>query len=141
MSSKFYRLIEHTADIGIKVRGVNQRQLFANAARAMFDIMAGKKKAGRASLKTPVTIRLDAANVEVLFHDWLNELVSLAAVKYVIFCDFKFKTLTAERLEAIAFGCDAGAYAMRTEIKAVTYHQLRVRKIRSGWSAEVIFDV
>ncbi|MFH1640350.1 MAG: archease [Candidatus Omnitrophota bacterium] len=41
---KNYELIEHTADIGIKVKGKDLNQLFRNFALAMFDIIAEKKK-------------------------------------------------------------------------------------------------
>ena len=38
-----YEIIEHTADIGIKVKGSDLKELFKNTAVAMFDIMAEKQ--------------------------------------------------------------------------------------------------
>jgi SHS2 domain-containing protein len=32
-------------------------------------------------------------------------------------------------------------HLIKTEIKAVTYHQLAVEKTKAGWKARVIFDV
>ena len=34
-----------------------------------------------------------------------------------------------------------GRHAIRTELKAVTYHQLEAKQETDGWSAQVIFDV
>ena len=36
---------------------------------------------------------------------------------------------------------DFKRHRLKTEIKAVTYHQLKVQKVKDTWQAEVIFDV
>ncbi|MBW2625760.1 MAG: archease, partial [Deltaproteobacteria bacterium] len=36
---------------------------------------------------------------------------------------------------------DAEIHTMKTEIKAVTYHQLEVVEDDQGWQAQVIFDI
>jgi len=138
---KDYEIIEHTADIGIRVKGPDLKELFIKAAAAMFDIIAEKKSYSEAHQQQSLTLTLNAENREELFVNWLNELLSLYAIKENIFCDFRFKFLDEHNLQAEVFGCDINDYKVNTEIKAATYHQLRIEQTGSNWEAEVIFDV
>lgn len=139
---KNYELLEHTADIGIRVKGSDLKELFKNVALAMFDIIA-EKKSPVAIRKPPVkiTIKQKAENLEELFINWLNELLSISATKELIFCDFKITKLTENNLEATVSGIPIENYRINTEVKAATYHELKIAKTESGWEAEVIFDV
>jgi len=140
---KKYTLIEHTADIGIRVKAKNLKELFKNTALAMFEIMAEKKP--NTENRTPrtenVIIKQKADNLEELLVNWLNELLSLSATKELIFFKFKINKLDKNNLEAEVSGYEIKNYKVNTEIKAATYHQLKLEKNPSGWSAEVIFDV
>lgn len=141
MKNKSYELIEHTADIGIRIKGKDLKELFKNAACAMFDIIAEKISRKKSLAQAKYTIIQKADNLDELFIDWLNELLSLSATKEKIFCEYKFKRLDERNLEAVVFGCDIKDYKINTEIKAATYHELKLKKTDSGWIAEVIFDV
>jgi SHS2 domain-containing protein len=143
MISKNYELIEHTADVGIRVRGKNLKELFIIAALSMFDIIAERKSGARSeeSGAQKFMVRQKAESLEELFVNWLNELLSLSATKEKFFCGFKFKRLDERRLEAEVWGCDIKDYKVNSEIKAATYHELKLEKTKSGWEAEVIFDV
>ena len=116
---KNYELIEHTADIGIKVRGKDLKELFKNSALAMFDII-GEKKLPATSHKLPfkrIIIKKKAENLEELFINWLNELLSLSATKEKIFCAYKFKSLNEHSLEAEAVGCGIKDYKINILLK------------------------
>ena len=56
---KNYELIEHTADVGIRVKGDDLEGLFANAALAMFDVMAeaGNEEAEKKEIKIEIEIK------------------------------------------------------------------------------------
>ena len=140
---KNYELIEHTADIGIRVKGSDLRELFRNAAAAMFDIMAQKKPyiVHRTPYIDKIIVKQKAEDLEELFVNWLNELLSLSAIKEKIFSDFTFRKLDAHNLEAVAMGEDIKNYKVNTEIKAATYHELKLEQAKTGWQSEVIFDV
>jgi SHS2 domain-containing protein len=138
-----YELIEHTADVGIRVRGKDLKELFENAAQAMFDIVAQKNP--KSEIRNPksenIIVKQKAENLEELFVSWLNELLSLSAVKEVIFEDFNIKKIDEKNIEASITGTPVENYKINTEIKAATYHELTIKKVDSGWQAEVIFDV
>jgi SHS2 domain-containing protein len=137
---KNYELIEHTADIGIRVKGKELKDLFRNAALAMFDIIAEKDKTAPAGQKR-IKIEQSADDPEELFINWLNELLSLSATKELIFSDFRIDKFDGKHLQATACGCDVGNFKVNAEIKAATYHGLEIKKNNSGWQASVIFDV
>ena len=137
---KNYELIEHTADIGIRVRGKGLKEIFSNTALAMFDIISERKDKIPAAPKR-IKIAQKADNLEELFINWLNELLSLSAAKEVIFSDFKIDKLDKNSIEAIATAEDVNNYKVNVEVKAATYHQLKLAQSPSGWEAEVILDV
>jgi SHS2 domain-containing protein len=138
---KNYELLEHTADIGIRVAAQDLPGLFRAAALAMFDITAERKTQIEESAKKEITIRLKTEDLEELLISWLNELLSLSSVKGLIFSEFRFAKLEKCSLEAVAAGEDISNYQVNAEIKAATYHQLRIEETKSGWQAEIIFDV
>jgi SHS2 domain-containing protein len=67
--------------------------------------------------------------------------LSLSATKDLYFFDFEIKELSNKSIKAIAKGCEAKDYKINTEIKAATYHELKLEKENGGWKGEVIFDV
>ena len=148
MAVNNYEFIEHTADIGIIVKGKDLKDLFKNAALAMFEIIAEKKTEVK-NRKSPheaeevrkYVVKQEADNLEELFINWLNELLSLSATKELIFSDFQISKLDKNKLEANAIGSCMKNYRMNTEIKAATYHGLEIKQNCSGCEAKIIFDV
>jgi len=137
---KPYELIDHTADIGIKAYGQDQKELFKNAAFAMFDIMADLQ-----GLKTSVTvdIKKEAPNAEELLVVWLDELLYNFYTKGIIFSNFDIIELDNTHIVAKAHGRHVGENRSRlkTEIKAATYHELKIENKDNLWQTQLIFDV
>lgn len=138
---KDYELLEHTADIAIKVKGDSLEALFKNAAVAMFDIMAEYIPGKKTSRAEKLLIKKEAANLEELFISWLNELLYHTMTKGKIFCEIMFKNLDEHGLKAVVGGKDMINYKIKTEIKAATYHELEIKKVGPSWQAKVVFDV
>ncbi len=132
--------MEHTADVGIRVKSSSLEGLFRDAGLAVADLSTEKQKTFN-SEKHKIVILQKAANVEELFVNWLNELLSASAAEALIFEDIKINQINEQFVDAIAIGSDMRNYKTNIEIKAATYHQLKVQKIGSHWQAEVIFDV
>ncbi|PIQ90197.1 MAG: hypothetical protein COV71_05750 [Candidatus Omnitrophica bacterium CG11_big_fil_rev_8_21_14_0_20_41_12] len=137
---KNYEVLEHTADIGIRVKSSSLEGLFRNAGLAIKDISAEKQKT-LIPEKHKIVITQKADNREELFVNWLNELLSLSAAEALIFEDIKINQINEQFVDAIAVGSDIRNYKTNIEIKAATYHQLKVQKTGSHWQAEVIFDI
>lgn len=135
-----YELIDHTADVGIRVRAKSLGELFEKAAYAMFDILADLNLVAE---REAIHLRLEALTVEDLFVKWLRELLYRYETDEVIFKSFHVKNIDENSMEAEAGGerLDLNRHPVNTEIKLVTYHQLEVRRDSQGWKAQVIFDV
>jgi SHS2 domain-containing protein len=137
---KRYEEIPHTADIAIRVNGSALKELFSNAAFGMFDIIAdleGLKK------ELSVAIHVEAATDEELLVSWLDELLYNFYTKGIIFFDFDIKELEGGKLAARVHGRAVGKNRnrLKTEIKAVTFHDLNIKKTDNGYSVEIVFDV
>lgn len=140
MKNQPFEILEHTADIYLRIKGQSLKDLFRNAGLAIFQIASRRQfTKDPHQIRFPITQTAD--NIEELFINWLNELLSLSSAKEVIFHDFKINKLNETELKAIAIGSNIINYKVNIEIKAATYHQLKVEKTDDGWQAEVILDV
>ena len=137
---KNYEVFEHTADIGLRIKGKELKGLFANAGLAIFEI-SSQKQFTVSKAHTEIRIKLKADNLEELFINWLNELLSLSSAKGLIFHRIKINSIEGNSLEAVAVGNDIANYKVNTEIKAATFHQFKLKQNEAGWLAEVILDV
>lgn len=137
---KRYEQFPHTADIGVRIFGRDMRELFENAAFAVFDIAADLE-----GLECDVEedFELAADSCEVLLVSWLDELLYKFYTSHIIFSRFEITELTDRSLKAKAFGRDIGRNRnrLKTEIKAATYSDLAIKKSEDGYSAEIILDV
>ena len=138
--SNNYQIIDHTADLGLHVFGSNPEDLFATAARAMFEIIADIE-----SVKTAesLTLRVQGADWPDLMVNWLRELLYLWSGKELMVSSTQIMSLSDREIKAIVGTepFDPDRHRIRTEIKAVTYHQIRVDCRSTGWQARIIFDV
>ena len=135
-----YEQFPHTADIGVRAYGRTLKELFENAAFAMFDIIADLE-----GLKGTVTqeVTLKAPNREELLVAWLDELLYNFYTRSVIFSEFDIKELADDHLKALVRGRPAGQNKnrLKTEIKAATYSGLKIKEVDGVFSVEIIFDV
>lgn len=137
---KRYEVIDHTADIGLRAYGKNIEELFVNAAFGMFDIITELEKVAPAIF---VEIQVEASGWEELLVAWLRELLFRYHSEEILFKDFEIEKLSKAQMKAKAGGekIVAEKHELKTEIKAVTYHELKVERVGSEWVAQVIFDV
>ncbi|MCJ7514383.1 MAG: archease [Dehalococcoidia bacterium] len=137
---KPFEVIEHTADIGIVAYGADIKQVFANAALGLFNLMADLD-----NLKEGVKreIELSAEDVEVLLVEWLNELIYITEVEHIIFKRFEINEFSNTRLKATCFGekIKPGQHKLKREIKAATYHMLKLNKEDGSYKVQIIFDI
>ncbi len=140
---KEFEILEHTADIGIAAYGKTKREVFINAAKGMFEIIAGENRNLKENFYDK--IKLEADNLEDLLFAWLNELLYISETKLVILSKFKVKELSDYQIKAEVEGMKINPPSVKIEreIKAVTYHRLEIKKDgESGlWKAQIIFDI
>jgi SHS2 domain-containing protein len=137
---KDFEFIDHTADIGITAYGADMKQVFANAARGLFSIITNLDNV--ASTKK-LDIQVTAPDREALLLQWLNELIYLFEVKETLFNRFDITTITDTEIKAIGYGekINLTKHEFKTQVKAATYHMLKIEQNEDGYRAQVIFDV
>jgi len=135
-----FEILDHTADIGIIVYGEDLKALFENAGEAFFHLITDMKRVRR-SVRRRIEIRKES--LERLMVDWLSELLYLHDVEYLLFREFKIESVGEDGLRAVVRGepFQKGVHVIKTEVKAVTYHQIEVRKENGKWRAQIIFDL
>jgi len=137
---KDFDVIEHTADIGIAAYGADLKQVFANAARGLFSLIT---ELDAISEKNIYHIQVTAPDREALLLQWLNELIYRFEVKEMLFHRFTINTLTNTELKATGYGekIDLAKHELKIQVKAATFHMLKIEQNNDGWEAQVIFDV
>jgi len=137
---KPFEIIDHTADIGIIAYGTDIKQIFANAALGLFSLMAELDDIKEDAQRDLV---LSAEDEEVLLVEWLNELIYIFDVEHIVFKRFEIDKLSGNQIKARCFGqkIKPGQHKLKREIKAATYHMLRISKSNSNYEVQVIFDI
>ena len=137
-----YETFDHTADLGLRIKAPDLNTLFEEAARALFAVVV--QDLDTVQPATCLEITLPADDLEYLFFDWLKGLLYHFDAEHMLMSKFKV-AVDAQGLKAQAWGepMDRSRHVMEHEVKAITYHALKVEKGEGddGWLAEVIVDI
>src|SRR5207253_10191876 len=137
---RMFETFEHTADLGLRIRAADLDMLFAEAAQALFSVIV--EDLGTVRPLQSVEVRLEGDDHGYLLFDWLKELLYHFDAEHLLFGKFDVK-FVGNGLTAIAWGepLDRNRHVLEHEVKAITYHGLRVEEVEGGWEAEVIIDI
>lgn len=135
-----FRILDHTADVGFEAFGSTLPEVFENAARAMAHLIAD-----------PATIQpVEGVQIEVqgtdpadLLVNWLSEILFRHDAERWLFCDFRVEILDDHAASGVAWGekIDLARHRTNLMVKAITYHQLSLQQMASGWRARVYVDI
>jgi SHS2 domain-containing protein len=138
MSRARWEHFPHDADVGVRGFGATPAEAFAQAALALTAV------ATRARIEplSPLEVRCEAPDLELLFVDWLNAIIYEMAVRRMLFARFDVR-IEGTELQATLWGepVDVARHAPACEPKGATYTALRVAQESEGWSAACIVDV
>jgi SHS2 domain-containing protein len=132
--------VDHTGDAGIWVRAADRKELFARAAWGMFSLVTD---VDAIRLIDVDDIELEATDRFSLMVRWLSELNYRHVTENRLFGKFEIIDIDEESLTAVVRGerLDPARHHIFTEIKAVTFHEMRLERGEKGWEAQIIFDV
>lgn len=135
-----YRIFSHTADVGLFVRGKTRADLFKSAADGMVSIFSDPEKFNP---KKRVRLSVFSEDWESLLVDWLHEILYYFTVKKTGFVKFKINKISPFSIRAEGYGekINLKKHSVFKEIKAVTRHNLKIRKTKSGYTVKIIFDI
>lgn len=135
-----YAFFEHTADLGLRVESPDLDTLFREAAEGLFAMIAEGFEPGLAT--RGLEYRIDGERRDYLLFDWLNELLYTFESERLLLGRFEVR-VDRQGVRAAAAGqrLDESRHRLLHEVKAITYHQLKVERAGTGWLAEVIVDI
>jgi len=134
-----YAFIEHTGDMGVDLEAPTLEALFETAAEALFAILVE----GEAADRPAASMVVEASDREALLVEWLNELLYLHTVGGWVLRHYRVRLQGETRLRADVGGerLDPEKHQARCEVKAATFHGLRLLHEGGVWRGRVIFDV
>jgi SHS2 domain-containing protein len=144
---KNYEILEHTADLKIKVFGRTKEELFLNAVLALVDCLKPATKSlwqkiyhRRFFATAKRKLKISSSDLETLLVDFLSEVLYLIQTNKEVYDEVKFDKLLDNELEAELSGKKAESFG--EDIKGVTYHSLKIeQKPDKTWEAIILFDI
>jgi protein archease len=134
-----FEIVEHTADTAIRGWSPNLDTLFAVMAEGLFKVIGGD-----ATISTHQTrsVHLEAENPSELLHDWLETLNTLHQIHGELYARFEL-AIEQNRLRGVVHGgpLQQATGELGTEVKAVTWHDLRIQHTPGGLEAYVLLDI
>jgi len=135
-----FEILEHPSDLGIEAYGVTMAETFRNAARGLMSVIAGTSVIEPEEERSISIIGLDREN---LFVRWLTEILFLYDAEKFLTTDVTFAIINDTSLHATILGqkYDAKIHELKLDVKAITYHKLKIENIENNWTARVFVDI
>lgn len=134
-----YRFVDDlTSDVLFEAYGNDLKELFSNAASALFSVICQIEKI-RPKLERDVEVK--GSNVEELMFNWLQELISLVDTEEVFLSKFEISEISDKHLKAKCYGEGITKRKGGTLVKGVTYHKFGIEKTDKGYKATVSLDI
>ncbi len=133
------RFLSHTADIKFIARARTQSELFNECARALACYVLGVKRAPRATKHRRVSLK--GGNAEALLYSFLEELLYFIEVKNVLVTDAKLTFSEGKLSGTLGYVSIAHNRNALRSIKAPTFAEMYVKKLKDSWKAQVVLDV
>ena len=134
--SSGFREVEHTADLCLLVWGKSLGELFVEAIKGLYSI-------SRVTLQESNDFEVEIISFEE--NDLESLLISvLSECNYLLQNDKKRLLVQSIRIEnhSLELSCFIQKVEhFEREIKAVTYHNLKIMKSTNGYSVQIVFDV
>ena len=136
-----FQTFDHTADLGLRIRASDLNTLFSDAGLALASIVVEDPTAVRPGLRLQVDLPAD--EIEYLLFDWLRAILHHFESDHFLLARCEVRVSATAGLQAVLEGetFDAARHELSHEVKAITYHDLRVEQTADGWLAEVIVDI
>ncbi|MCX8163409.1 MAG: archease [Candidatus Micrarchaeota archaeon] len=138
----YYKFLEHSADIKIKGVGRNFKQALSQVFYAVRKFLTSKNnfKIKKSSLQK-IKIKEKGENEKELVFNFFVALIAECDIRQSLPIYLKIKKYQPKKYEIEAEVYLSNKIKQKDQIKAVTYHDLEVKKQKSKISITIIFDV
>ena len=134
-----FKFLPHTADRKFQAFGKTIEEVFKNSALALFKTIYDEKISEKKKFK----IYAKGKDLENLMYNFLEEFLVLIDSKNFLPSQIKNLKLNKEKLkiEAEVLGDDAENYNVSEHVKAITYNEMFIKKIKGKWVSQVVLDI
>lgn len=137
-----FRYLDHMTDAVIEAYGANLAEAFEQAARGLNDTMVDLRTV---EPKSEVTISAAGHDMYSLLFDWLDKVMLLLVADGMVMSEFKVEICRTGgfSLKALARGenLDLRRHKYKVEIKAVTYHEMKIEEDATGATVRFLLDL
>lgn len=139
-----FKFLEHTADVYIAAYGSSLEEAFCNAALAMFEVMTDTQTVEN---KFVNDFEIEEVDKKALLYSWLEDLLIKFDIDGTLYSKFEINAIRQSNdkylLKGKAWGESyrPGSHPSRTEVKAVTYHDMEILSGRERVTVKFILDV
>ncbi len=130
-----WELFSHKADMGIRGFGSSFEKAFEQGGLALMGVLMDP---AQVTLQTSIRISCSAPTMDMLFYDWINELIYEMARQHLVFGQYHVKINEVQGgdlvLEGEALGetIDVEKHQLAVEIKGATFTELKAEKNELG---------
>lgn len=133
-----YEIMDHTADLRIRVTAGSLSELFEESLRALMEILSKEAMIGKPSSVRRIAI--EAPDVTILLIDFLSEALTLCHIYKERYSIRQWKRLNPQSLEVEIEGFLT--HVFQEDMKSVTYHEAEVHENKKGqWETLIVFDI
>jgi SHS2 domain-containing protein len=133
-----YKFLEHTADVKFLAKGKTLEEAFISVAHALFEVMTEKEKI-KEKIEKKIIINFDDSYR--LLYDFVEEFLFLFESKGFVFSKVKSLKVEKNKLSCVVLGDYVKNYSLSTEVKAMTYSDMKIEKVKKGFEITGVFDV
>jgi SHS2 domain-containing protein len=135
-----YRILEHPADLGIEAFGRTLKEAFESAALGLTSIIVDPASVDPSEQRS---VSLQGTDPENLLVVWLSEIIYLYDGEDFLLSRVRIHQLADGILDATLFGekIIEGKHTLKMDVKAITYHQLKVEESPEGVLLRIFLDI
>lgn len=135
-----FKMKDHTADIALEIKAKTLPKLFEEAARGYLFLLLENKKCTPTQFQN---LEIEGENNEDLLVSFLSKLSFIFETKKKIPCSFEILRLKEKNLNAKVglAPYNPKKHVILHDIKAITYHDLNIKKTKEGFQVTIVFDI
>jgi len=140
MMKSGFRILEHPSDLGIEAWGNDLAEVFRQSALALTSLVVEPTSVRALERRT---LQIRGTDTENLLVRWLSEILYLYDGEDFLVSEAEVQNIDETTIDSTLVGeiLDMTVHELRTDVKAVTYHQLKVSHETGNWRAIVYLDL
>lgn len=135
MVNKPFEILDHPSDVRVRAFGDTKEELFLNALKGMNEVL--KPDLFKEAAKRRVVV--NSFDLNALLVDFLSEVLYLSQINKEIYTNVVFNKFSDKELEGELKGNKVESFG--EDIKAVTYHDLKIEQKNGLYEATILLDI